>query len=93
MNECDAIKNRSTSWVWRSHVNHNRWGLTTDFLGFVGPCVTINRGRTAAGESVWQARIADRDGYLIVEYTTVALRSEKVAKKRAFSLLLQHIGE
>jgi len=92
MNEFDAIKNRTTSWVWRININHNRWCMTTDFLGQVGPCATINRSFHGAGDWRWSVTIADRIGAVIVKHV-VALESEELAKKRAFSLLLQHTAE
>ena len=91
MNSIDTIKYRTSSWTWRDYVNHSRFCMTTDFLGFVGPCATINRSFHGAGDWRWSVRIADRDGDVIVEHV-VAVESEELAKKRAFSLLLQHVG-
>ena len=81
----NALGFRTGTWVWREHINHNRWMMTTDLFGFVGPAATINRDRVD-GQWLWEIRIADRDGDIILRLHTGS--DEEDAKDTAYEALL-----
>ncbi len=77
----NALGFRTRSWTWREHINHNRWMMTTDLFGFVGPAATINREYPS-----WCIRIADRDGDVIRQITT---HGDEAPKDTAYEALLE----
>jgi hypothetical protein len=71
--------------VWREHINHNRWCMTTDLFGWAGPAATINRVSWRP-EWLWEIRIADRNGDIILRLHTDS--DEEGAKAMAYEALL-----
>ena len=80
-----SLSFRTGSWVWREHINHNRWCMTTDLFGWAGPAATINRVHWRP-EWLWEIRIADRDGDIILRLHTGS--DEEDAKDTAYEALL-----
>jgi len=81
----NALGFRTGSWVWREHLNHNRWCMTTDLFGWAGPAATINRDRVD-GQWLWEIRIGDRDGDILLTLHTDS--DEEDAKDTAYEALL-----
>jgi hypothetical protein len=80
---------RTTSWIWRTNVNHNAFVYTTDLFGWAGPAATINRvffGPDGWGHAI---RIADRQGAVLTEITTKA--GEETSKALALTALAEAV--
>jgi hypothetical protein len=75
----------SDSWMWRDHINGNRFCMTTDLFGQVGPAATIVN-TLIDGNWFHEVRIADRDGDILQRI--VVGGNDEGAKEVAYKALL-----